>query len=118
MKNIILLFISFCVLSCNSYKVVTEQKRFLLDNGNKDKYYLIKYINENDNQLGQTPTLIIHKIDGQLIVRSDEDFNGKLELKKDDIKRIEILSIEKSINLYGSAGVNGVIYIYTYGKPK
>jgi hypothetical protein len=102
--------------------VATEQKRFLLDNENKEKYYLINYINENENQnnnqLGLTPTLIINKIDGQLIVRSDEDFDKKINLKKEEIKRIEILSIEKSIALYGSAGTNGVISIYTYGKPK
>ena len=47
----------------------------------------------------------------------DEDYFEKLSLQKKDIKRIEIISLQKAPTLYGSAGKNGVINIYTYAKP-
>lgn len=59
---------------------------------------------------------MIHKIDGDLIIRSDKEYSKNLDLKKQDIKRIEIISSEKASKIYGSAGKNGVINIYTYGK--
>jgi len=109
MKNKILLFVSFCILGCGSYKVTSEQKRFLLDDRNNDKYYLIQYISENQesNQIGPKPTIIIYRTDGHTIVRSDNHFDKNINLEKADIKRIEILPIKKSISLYGSAGTNG-----------
>lgn len=90
----------------------------LNDNG-KDKYFLIDYIKTEQakNILGEVPTLIIHKIDGQLIVRSDKDYVEKLSLRKKDIKRIDIISREKAPTIYGSAGKNGIIDVYTYAKP-
>lgn len=118
-KLIITLFLfALFSISCSNYKVVGSQKRFLLNNSGKNKYYLIEYIKQNkaENTLGEVPTLMIHKIDGDLIIRSDKEYSKNLDLKKQDIKRIEIISSEKASKIYGSAGKNGVINIYTYGK--
>lgn len=118
-KLIITLFFSGLVsISCSTYKIVNSQKRFLLNNSGKNKYYLIEYIRQNKakNAIGEVPTLIIHKIDGDFIIRSDKEYSENLDLKKQDIKRIETISSEKASKIYGSAGMNGVINIYTYGK--
>lgn len=118
-KLIIILFLfALFFISCSTYKVVDSQKRFLLNDNGKDKYYLIEYIKQKQegNLLGEVPTLMIHKIDGDLIIRSDKDYSGKLDLKREKIKRIEIISSEEASKIYGSAGKNGVINIYTYGK--
>lgn len=116
LKAFVLLLINFFFFSCSSIKIDETQKRFLLDEKGKDKFYLIDFINKNSLQLGKTPSLIIHKIDGQQFVRSDREFKEKLNLKKKDFIRTEIVSIEKSINLYGSAGKDGVLIIYNYKK--
>ncbi len=69
-----------------------------------------------ENLLGEVPSLIVHKIDGYLIVRSDKEYSEAINLKRSEIKRIEIISLEKAPKIYGSAGKNGVIDVYTYGK--
>ena len=117
LKISLLLFLNLTFFGCSSVKIDEAQKRFFLKNKGKVKYFLIEYINKNRALIGEVPTLIINKIDGQEIIRSDREFNSKLNLKKSDLIRIEILSIEKSIPLYGSAGKNGVLTIYCYGKP-
>ena len=117
LKIFITVFISFVIFGCHSIKILDSQKRFILNEKRKDKYYLIDFINENKSKIGDVPTLIIHKKDGEEMIRSDIDYNKKLHLKRSDFIRIEILSIEKSIALYGSAGKNGVLTISYYGKP-
>lgn len=117
LKISILLFLNLIIFGCSSIKINEVQKRFILDNKGKDKYFLIEYINKNRDLIGDIPTLIINKKDGQEIIRSDKEYNSKLNLKRNDFVRIDILPIEKSIPLYGSAGKNGVITIYCYGKP-
>jgi hypothetical protein len=117
LKISLLLFLNLTFFGCISVKIDEAQKRFLLKNKGKFKCFLIEYINKNRALIGEVPTLIINKIDGQEIIRSDREFNSKLNLKRSDLIRIEILSIEKSIPLYGSAGKNGVLTIYCYGKP-
>ncbi|MBM6500893.1 hypothetical protein [Flavobacterium macrobrachii] len=117
LKISLLLFLNLTFFGCSSVKIDEAQKRFFLKNKGKVKYFLIEYINKNRALIGEVPTLIINKIDGQEIIRSDREFNSKLNLKRSDLIRIEILSIEKSIPLYGSAGKNGVLTIYCYGKP-
>ena len=112
----ILLLLNLFIFGCSSIKINDVQKRFILNDKEKDKYFLIEYINNNRTLIGEVPTLIIHKKDGQEIIRSDEEYKAKLKLKKRDIVRIDILSIEKSIPLYGSAGKNGVLTISYYGK--
>ena len=77
-KLIITLFLfALFSISCSNYKVVGSQKRFLLNNSGKNKYYLIEYIKQNkaENTLGEVPTLMIHKIDGDLIIRSDKEYS-------------------------------------------
>ncbi|WP_146171817.1 hypothetical protein [Flavobacterium magnum] len=69
-----------------------------------------------EHLLGEVPTVMIHKVDGDLIIRSDKEYFENIALKKDQIKRIEIISFEKASNIYGSAGKNGIVNIYTYGK--
>jgi len=112
------LLITLVSISCSTYKVVDSQKRFLLSESGKNKYYLIEYIKtkQAEKLLGEVPTLIIHKIDGDLIIRSDKEYSENLNLKRSEIKRIEIVSSEKASKIYGSAGKNGAINIYTYGK--
>ena len=111
-----LFFVSLIVFGCSSIRINEVQRRFTLENKGEKKYFLIEYINKNRNLIGEVPTLIINKKDGQEIIRSDEKFDSRLNLKRNDIVRIDILSIEKSIPLYGSAGKNGVMTIYCYGK--
>ena len=117
LKISILLFLNLMIFGCSSIQINEVQKRFILENKGKDKYFLIEYINKNKKLIGDVPTLIINKKDGQEIIRSDEEFNSKLHLKRSDFIRIDILSSEKSIPLYGSAGKNGVLTISCYGKP-
>ena len=112
----ILLLLNLFIFGCSSIKINDVQKRFILNDKEKDKYFLIEYINNNRTLIGEVPTLIIHKKDGQEIIRSDEEYKVKLKLKRRDIVKIDILSIEKSIPLYGSAGKNGVLTISYYGK--
>jgi hypothetical protein len=107
----------FFIFGCDSIKINESQKRFILDESGKHKYFLIEYINKNRTIIGEVPTLIIHKKNGQDIISSDEEYKGKLKLKRSDFIKIEILSIEKSIPLYGSLGKNGVLDISCYGKP-
>jgi len=116
---IISLLVSLIFLNCSTHKVANSQKRFLLNDKGKDKYFLINYIKAEQAKdvLEEVPTLIIHKTDGQLIIRSDKDYAEKLSLRKKDIKRTEIISQEKAPSLYGSAGKNGVIKVFTYAKP-
>lgn len=115
-KITILLLLNLFIFGCSSIKINDLQKRFILNDKGKDKYFLIEYINNNRTLIGEVPTLIIHKKDGQEIIRSDEEYKVKLKLKRRDIVKIDILSIEKSIPLYGSAGKNGVLTISYYGK--
>lgn len=117
--TIISFVITLIFVNCSTYKVANSQRRFLLNDNGKGKYYLIEYIKTERAKhiLGEIPTLMIHQVDGQLIVRCDEDYFEKLSLQKKDIKRIEIISLQKAPTLYGSAGKNGVINIYTYAKP-
>ena len=115
-KITILLLLNLYIFGCSSIKINDLQKRFILNDKGKDKYFLIEYINNNRTLIGEVPTLIIHKKDGQEIIRSDEEYKVKLKLKRRDIVKIDILSIEKSIPLYGSAGKNGVLTISYYGK--
>ena len=116
LKLIIQSLLLFLIVSCNTYKVSSEQKRFILFDKNKDKYFLIEYINDNqENQkLGKRPTIIINNSDGQLIIRRDKVFRNEIKFRKKDIRRIEILPKEKSVNLYGAAGIDGVIYLFTF----
>ena len=111
------LLIPFLIFSCNTIKTNDAQKRFILNDKGRNKFFLINYINKNRNLIGEVPTLIIYKKEGQEIIRSDQEVNYKLNLKRSDFIRIEILSIDKSIPLYGSAGKNGVLTISYYGKP-
>lgn len=118
-KLIIALFLfTLFFISCSTYKVVDSQKRFLLNNNGKNKFYLIAYIKQKqlENILGEVPTLMIHKIDGDLIIRSDKEYSESLNLKMQEIKRIETISSEEASKIYGSAGKSGVVNIYTYGK--
>lgn len=116
--KILILLVNFFVFSCSSIKIDETQKRFTLDDKGKDKYFLIDFINKNQHLLGKTPTLFISKKDDpNIMIRSDREFKGKLSLKRNDFTRIEVLSIEKSEQLYGTAGKNGVLYISDYGKP-
>ena len=116
--KLIILFFSFFIFSCSSIKIDDSQKRFILDEKGKNKYFLIDFINKNNHLLGKTPTLFISKKnEPNISIRSDQEFIGKLNLKRSDFIRIDILSIEKSIPLYGSAGKNGVLTITWYGKP-
>ena len=117
LKKFAFLMIYLMIFACSSMKINELQKRFILDDTGKDKYFLIDYINQNRTLIGEVPTLIINKKDGQQIIRSDKEFKTKLNLKKIEFIRIDILSIEKSIPLYGSAGKNGVLTISCYGKP-
>ncbi|MDX9789355.1 MAG: hypothetical protein RBT61_00850 [Candidatus Kapabacteria bacterium] len=115
--KILILLVNFFVFSCSSIKIDETEKRFILDDKGKDKYFLIDFINKNQHLLGKTPTLFISKKDEpNIMIRSDKEFKGKLNLKRNDFTRIEILSIEKSIQLYGTAGKNGVLTISYYGK--
>ena len=116
-KIIQILFIFLIITSCSSIKIDESQKRFILNDTGNDKFYLVNFINKNNHQLGKVPTLMIHKKDSEEIIRSDKEFNGKLNLKRNDFIRIEILTVEKSIALYGSAGKDGVLIISYYGKP-
>jgi len=120
----VILLMCFFSVSCkiNSANVFHEinynQKRFLLNDNGRDVYYLIDYIkiNQDKKYLGDVPMLIIHKIDDTIIIRSDDNVDHKLNLVKKDITKIELTSVNESIALYGAAGKNGVIEIYTYGK--
>ena len=89
----------------------------LNDNGN-DAYHLIDFIkiNQDKKYLGNVPMIIIHTIDDAIIIRSDENVKDKLSLARKDIAKIKLTPIDESVGLYGAAGKNGVIEIYTYGK--
>lgn len=117
MKFCIFLILFIYFISCNSvYNVVREQERFILNDQNNDKFYLVELINKNVklNKIGLVPTVILFSNGEQKIVRSDKEYEGAINLIKKDIKKIEIIPIEKSVKLYGSAGKNGVINIYTF----
>lgn len=117
LKISLFLLINLMFFGCGSIKINETQKRFILNDKGKNKYFLIDYINSNKTLIGEVPTLIINKKDGQQIIRSDKEYKVGLNLKRCDFIRIDILSIEKSISLYGSAGKNGVLTISCYGKP-
>ena len=112
-KLISILMILFLIFSCKMANLTDIEKRYLItDNGNK-KFYLIDFIKENQEsgKLGEIPTVII---DGVPITYHYKELNEKIEISKNNIKRIEIMESEKSIPLFGSAGKYGVIQIYTY----
>lgn len=113
--TLLFLFILFFI-SCSTYKGLNSQKRFLLNETGDEKYYLIEFIklNQIENKLGEVPTLMINNTNGNIIIRSDKEYHKKLKLRKDDIKRITIIDMEKAPQIYGSAGKNGVITINTY----
>jgi len=91
------------------------EKRYLLtDSGNK-KFFLIDLIKENqeNGKLGETPMVIVN---GEPFTYHYKETNKKIEISKNDIKRIEIIESEKSIPLFGSAGKYGIVKLYTYGN--
>jgi len=101
-----------------SHDIQDNQKRFLLNDNGNNVYYVIDFIkiNQDKKYLGIVPMLIIHNIDDTIIIRSDENVEGKLNLAKKDIVKNKITPINESVGRYGAAGKNGVIEIYTYGK--
>ena len=117
MKKIpFLLFALLTLIYCKTYEINSAQNRFVLNDIGTEKDYLIEYINKKkkENLIGSLPTLIINRIDGELIIRSDVKSVDKINLSRKEIKRIEVIPIDKSVQLFGSAGKDGVIQIFTY----
>lgn len=113
-KQIFILLILFLTVGCKILSLTDNEKRYLItDRGNK-KYFLIDFIktHQENEKLGKTPMVII---DGEPFTYHYKETNKELKISKNDIKRIEITNSEKSIPLFGNAGIYGVIRIYTYG---
>ncbi len=111
-KKIIYLILSLTLLiSCNSIKISNEEKVYLLENNGNEKYYLINYINQNQDKLGKLPAVMIN---GSFIIYCDRENKQTMKLKKEEITKIEIMTIEKSVPIFGSAGKNGIVKINTY----
>lgn len=104
-----ILFITF---SCKLAKLTDVEKRYLMADQGIQKFYLIDFIKESQEsgKLGKIPMLIV---DGKPFTYHYKELNEKIEISKNDIKRIEILESEKSIPLYGNAGKYGVVQVYT-----
>ncbi|NHM07983.1 hypothetical protein G4D82_12180 [Flavobacterium sp. CYK-4] len=61
--------------------------------------------------MGKLPAVMI---DGSFIIFCDRENKQTMKLKKEQIIKIEIMTIEKSVPLFGSAGKKGIVKISTY----
>lgn len=114
MRKLFSILIILCVIfNCKMVNLTNVEKRYLLTDKKNEKFYLINFIKESQEsgKLGEIPMVII---DGKPFIYHYKEINKKIEVSKNDIKRIEIMESEKSIPLFGSAGKYGVVQIYTY----
>ncbi len=112
-KLVSLLLILFLTFSCKIASLTDVEKRYLISDHGNDKFYLIDFVKENQEsgKLGEIPMVIV---DGKPFTYHYKDPHEKIEISKNDIKRIEIMESEESIPLFGSGGQYGVVYVYTH----
>ena len=114
MRKLIPILVILCLtFSCKMSNLTDIEKRYLLtDSGNK-KFFLIDFIKENqeNGKLGEIPMVIVN---GEPFTYHYKETDKKIEISKNDIKRIEIMESEKSIPLFGSAGKYGIVKLSTY----
>jgi hypothetical protein len=106
MKTLIRLFIlSIFLHSCSV-------NRYLLTDEGKDKRFLINTINESfkSGKIQKKPIIVV---DGKPYRYDYELKSKKLQLSKNDIRRIDILEKDVGIEMYGDYAENGVIILST-----
>jgi len=111
-----LLIFSLLVFGCKSISLTEVEQRYLLKDSNSNKYYLVNLIrtNQTNGKLGVAPALYI---DNSFTADSFKKLE-EIQIKKSDIRSIDILEIEKSVKLYGARGKDGFIRIMTVGTKK
>ncbi len=89
----------------------------MLSDKGRDSQFLIQKIKEfaRKGEISKTPILVV---DGSPQRYEVELKKNKLNLYKADIKTIEILKLEKSIQIYGQYGKKGVMLITTSNEKK
>lgn len=102
------------IIGCKSVSLTEIEKRYILNDSNKSKYYLIDIIRKNqaDGKLGIAPALFI---DDNFVADSFKKLE-EIQIKKNDINRIDITEKGKSVKLYGARGKDGFIKIWTRGN--
>ncbi|MFD1603559.1 hypothetical protein ACFSJW_11420 [Flavobacterium artemisiae] len=113
-RNLLLLFFVVSFLSCKPTQLTEIESRYILKG--KDKLYLVNLIRENQKNgiLGSAPAL---QIENNFITYSTKKLE-EINISKDQIRSLKIMSSEKSIALLGKLGKDGYILISTTGKQK
>lgn len=113
-----LLFLAtLLILSCKSFEVSKTETRYLLNNEDKkDKYYLVELIRQkqSENKLGETPMIVL----GSKIISCWDGEKGKINISKEDIKKIKVIDMKKVSKSYGASGKYGVVIISKNKKSK
>jgi len=99
--------------SCSTISITNTEQNYILKDENKSKFYLIEFIRkaQSENKLGETPMLII---DGEPTFYYNKENVKKIQIKKSDIKMIEIVESKDCVKLFGAACKYGLIRIKTY----
>ena len=115
-KSVLISLIFILVTSCKTINLTEIEKRYVLKESSKDRYYLIKLIREKrkGGLLGESPALFI---DNDFVADSFKKTED-VKIKKSDIHSIEILDSEKSVKIYGARGKHGFIRVWTSGWKK
>ncbi len=114
MKKLLLLSLTFFLtFGCRTSNFTEIEKRYIIANKGNKKFYLIDIIkkNQQNGMLDSIPMLII---DGKPYTYNIKDVHEEINISKRSIKKVEIMDKEKSIPIYGKAGRNGLMLIYTY----
>lgn len=118
MKIKAFLFLIMVIISgCQTVKLTETEKNYLLNDSGNDKLYLIELIKKQqlEGKLGEMPTMIVNEEPIFYYYRLD---NQPANIRKKDIKSIEIIDSEKCIQLYGAACKYGLITIKTIGPQQ
>ena len=113
MKQTIKYFLLLVLISCSTLNITSNEKNYLLNDENSSKYYLIEFIRkaQSEKKLGEIPMLII---DGEPIFYYYKENVELIQIKKSEIKNIEIIESKECVKLFGAACKYGLIRIKTY----